>query len=82
MSSWEKKKEKNKKKKTFICCRNFDVIGLIENLEMSQIYGVSMNKRIQTSYCDFTRFKTCKKKAKMPLTNQRHQRQVRHITSM
>ena len=47
-------------RKTFICLRNFDV-----NLEeRSQIYGVSMIKRIQTSCCDFDGFKTCKNNCK------------------
>ena len=59
-------------KKTCICRRNFDVNGLNENLDTSQIYGVSMIKRIQTSCCcDFAGFKTCKKKyEKMQLTHQ------------
>ena len=64
---------------TCICWLNFDVNGLNDNLEMSQIYDVSMIKRIQTSCCDFAGFKTCKK---MQLTHRWCQHKVRHTMSM
>ena len=62
MSSWEKKRLSVE--------RNCDVNGLNENLKMSQIYGISMIKRIETSCCDIADFKTWKNNAKMQLTHQ------------